>query len=127
MLPRLLLIVSFAMLVSCGPPKEADYDSLVYESRGAEAFFKDPDTGKGFTGIARSKDKKTAALIAEFPMKDGVFHGKVKEWYPDGKAKSETEFKNGQRHGHNIEWKEDGSVYNERVYDQDRIVKENTP
>lgn len=117
------LSVALLGLGSCGRPKEADYDSLVYESRGALAFFKDPQTGKGFTGIARSRDKK-GMVTAEFAMKDGLFHGMVKEWYANGQVKSETEFKNGERDGRNTEWREDGSVYNERIYSRDKIVEE---
>ena len=114
------------LLVSCGEPKVTDYDALQYESKGALAFFKDPDTGKGFIGIAQQKNKQ-GVLTAEFPMKNGLFHGKVKEWYADGKPKSETEFKQGERDGHNIEWTADGKVYNERIYARDKIVKEMKP
>ncbi|TLD71736.1 hypothetical protein FEM03_06245 [Phragmitibacter flavus] len=113
-------------LVSCGKPKEAAYDQLDYESRGALAFFKDPETGKGFTGLAKQTDKK-GTVTAEFPMKDGLFHGNVREWYPDGTPKSETEFKGGERHGRNIEWNADGTIYNQRVYERDKIISENKP
>ena len=121
----LILPVIF-LLSACGKPKEISYASLVYESQGAEGFFKDPETGKGFTGLAKDHDKK-GNLIAEFHFKNGKFDGVVKEWYASGQAKSETTFKDGKRSGKNIEWKENGDVYNERVYDGDRIVSEKKP
>ncbi len=111
---------------AAGPPKEVSYSKLIYESLGTDAIFLDPDTNKGFTGIARDHDKK-GALISEFPFKDGRFHGLVKEWYPSGKPKSETEFAAGLRSGRNIEWTEDGAVFSERVYDKDKIVSEKKP
>lgn len=114
------------VLSACGKPKEIAYDQLEYQSKGALAFFNDPETGKGFTGVAQQRNKD-GALTAEFPMKDGLFHGVVKEWYADGKSKSETEFYKGERHGNNIEWTADGQIYNTRVYDHDRIVSEHKP
>lgn len=120
----LLAVTATFALAACGKPKEAAYDSLQYESRGALAFFKDPETGKGFTGLARQLHKN-GKVAAEYPMKDGLFHGTVREWYDSGTAKSETEFRNGERHGRNIEWTADGKIYNQRVYDRDRIVEEN--
>lgn len=122
---KLWMAILFATFLSaCSKPKEAAYNSLEYESRGTLAFFKDPETGKGFTGIAKQLHKN-GKVAAEYPMKDGLFHGNVREWYDSGAAKSETEFRNGERHGRNIEWTSDGKIYNQRVYDHDRIVEEN--
>lgn len=116
-LPALLLTT--LILSSCGPPKEAEYTKLGYSNN----VFTDPDTGKGFTGIAHQKypDGKPRG---EYPFKDGRFHGKVKEWYPNGKPSAETEFENGERTGKNIEWTEAGLPFRERIYDKDRIVSE---
>jgi antitoxin component YwqK of YwqJK toxin-antitoxin module len=122
--PTLLatLLIPFLLLTSCSPPKEIDYDKLKYSND----FYLDPDTGKGFTGIARQKypDGKQKA---EYPFKEGRFHGTVKEWHPNGKPSAETEFKNGERSGKNIEWTATGAIYNERVYDHDHIVSEKKP
>jgi antitoxin component YwqK of YwqJK toxin-antitoxin module len=118
--PALSLLLSSAfLLVSCGPPKEVDYRKLKYSD---EVFF-DPDTGKAFTGIGRMK-YPDGKLQSEWPLKNGRYHGTVKEWYPNGKPKAETEFKNGQRSGKNVEWTEAGLLYMERIYDKDRIVSE---
>jgi antitoxin component YwqK of YwqJK toxin-antitoxin module len=108
-----------ATLTSCSPPKEADYSKLGY----ANSVFTDPDTGAGFTGVARQK-YPDGKLRGEYPLKNGRFHGTVKEWYPNGKPSAETEFKNGERSGRNIEWTEAGLPFRERVYDHDHIVSE---
>src|SRR3954449_3565454 len=97
------LVLAAALLTSCGHPKQVDYDKLIY----SQDFFTDPDTGKGFTGIAVQKDK-SGKLRGEYPFKDGRFDGVVKEWHGNGKPSAETEFKNGERCGRNIEWTEAG-------------------
>lgn len=120
LLPALLLAIGSSILLSsCSPPKEADYAKLGY----SDNVFTDPETGKGFTGIARQK-YPGGKLRAEYPFKNGRFHGTVKEWYPNGKPSAETEFKNGERSGRNVEWTEAGLPYRERVYDRDHIVSE---
>lgn len=114
-----LLFVFSLGLTSCGEPKEALYKDLGYKND----LLIDPETGKGFSGIARDyyKDRK---LKAEFIIKDGRFHGTVKEWHANGKASSETDFQNGERVGKNREWTDDGNLFRERVYDHDKIVSE---
>lgn len=120
LLPALPILLFFAALLSsCGPPKEVDYKTLSY----SDNVFTDPETGKGFTGIARQK-YPDGKLRSEFPFKNGRFHGTLKEWYQNGKPLSETEFRNGERSGKNIEWTEAGLLYQERVYDRDKIVSE---
>jgi antitoxin component YwqK of YwqJK toxin-antitoxin module len=117
-----LVLFSALLLSSCepkGPPKEIEYKKLDY----ADNFFTDPETGKGFTGIARQyhSNKK---LKSEIHFKNGRFHGPWKDFYENGKPLAETEFKNGKRSGKNIEWTETGLLYQERVYDDDKIVSE---
>lgn len=63
-------------------------------------------------------------MRAEYPVKEGVFHGTVKEWYANGKPYAETVFVNGERTGRNMEWTESGLPYQERVYEKDKIVSE---
>ena len=118
-----LLLPLLVLLGSCQPPKEVPYEKLDYESQGVSGIFKDKETGKGFTGVSKNHDKK-GNLIGEFHFKNGLLHGMVTEWYPNGKKKSETEFVNGARTGKNIEWTEVGLIYQERVYDNDHIVSE---
>jgi antitoxin component YwqK of YwqJK toxin-antitoxin module len=113
------LLVPLLLLTSCSPPKEIDYGKLKYSND----FYLDPDTGKGFTGIAHQAypDGKPQGI---YPFKDGRLHGTVKEWHPNGKPSAETEFVNGERSGKNIEWTPAGQPYRERVYDHDHIVSE---
>ena len=123
--PPVLLLSLVGLLTGCEKPKpkELPYDKLVYESKGVQAVFNDPQTNQGFTGVSRNKDEK-GRLLGEFHFKNGQLHGLVTEWYPNGKKKSETEFKDGSRTGKNIEWTEAGLIYQERVYDNDHIVSE---
>ena len=115
----LCLVCSIYLLASCEKPKELPYSKLGY----VDNVFTDPETQKGFSGVARDY-YKGGKLKAEFPIKNGRFHGVVKEWYANGKPLSETEFKHGERCGRNVEWTEVGLLYRERVYDHDRIVSE---
>lgn len=113
-----LLVFSFS-LTSCDKPKEVLYKDLGYK----DDLLIDPGTQKGFSGIARDyyKDSK---LKAVFLIKNGRFHGTVKEWHANGQASSETDFENGERVGNNREWTADGKLYRERIYDHDKIVSE---
>lgn len=117
-----LLLASCALLSlpSCEKPKEIDYKKLGFD--GANTFL-DPDTKKGFTGVAYDWFPD-GAKKAEFRFKNGLMHGTVTEWYANGKKRGETVFDSGERCGKNTEWREDGSLYQERVYDHDRILSE---
>ena len=116
----LLLSCALALLPSCEKPKEMDYKKLGFD--GVNSFI-DPDTKKGFTGIAHDWYSE-GKMKAEYPFKNGLMHGTVIEWYANGKKRGETVFDSGERCGKNSEWNEDGSLFQERVYDHDRIVTE---
>ena len=107
-------------MTSCAKPKEMFLSKLDFD--GIKTFL-DPETHKGFTGIARDNHKNGQPRI-EWPMKNGLMHGEIREWYSDGKQLSVTEFKDGERCGKNVEWSKNGELYMERVYDHDRIVSE---
>ena len=113
-----LLLLSLA-LGSCSKPKELSYAKLKYHNN----LYTDPDTSLPFTGIAKDgyKDGKPKA---EYPFKNGLMEGTVREWWPNGQKSAETEFQKGERVGKNIEWNEAGKLYHERVYDHDHIVSE---
>lgn len=115
----LLLCFSLLFIASCGKPKEISYLKLDLENERLV----DPDTKKPFTGIARDHHKN-GQLRIEFPCKDGLFHGTVKEWWENGKPKAETEFVRGLRTGRNMEYTEAGLPWQERIYKDDKIVSE---
>lgn len=122
MTSRLVFLGSLAaaiLLGSCGKPKELPYKQLGYR----DGVLTEAGTGTPFTGIAKDsyKDGKPKA---EYPCKNGKFHGTVREWHGNGQRLAETEFKDGERTGLNREWTEAGQPYMERVYDHDRIVSE---
>jgi len=113
-----LLITSLA-LGSCAKPKELPYAKLKYHSN----LYTDPDTSQPFTGIAKDtyKDGKPKA---EYPFKNGLIEGTVREWWPNGQKSAETEFQKGERVGKNTEWTQTGKLFRERVYDHDHIASE---
>ena len=78
-----VLLLPLVLLSACEKPKpkELPYDKLVYESKGVQAVFNDPETHRGFTGVSKNTDEK-GRLIGEFHFKDGQLHGLVTEWYP---------------------------------------------
>ncbi len=115
-----VLCVLTHLITSCAKTKEMSYAKLGYD----KDIFTDPETKQGFTGIARDYHKKNGAIKAEYPMKDGKFHGTVKEWFPDGKPLSEIEYRNGEHYGLCKEWTADGQPFCERVYDHDHLVSE---
>lgn len=120
--PRLLLCL-IALLLGFGPaacrraPAEAAYDDLVWKN---DLYLLH---GQPFTGLARAShpDGKPKA---EYPFRDGRFHGVVREWWENGRQSVETHFENGRRHGSNRYWDRDGKLTKEQLYDQDKSVSE---
>ena len=68
------------------------------------------------------KDGKTKKT--EIGLKDGFYHGVVREWWENGNLQTETGFENGKRHGKNTNWDKDGKLIKEQVYDMDTVAEE---
>ena len=117
---RMLATMTLLMTASCSKPKEIDFKRLGFDGMST---FLDPETKKGFTGVARDSypDGKQKAV---YNFKSGLYHGTVTEWYPNGAKSSETDFLNGEHCGKNTEWNKDGTLYQIRIYDHERIVRE---
>ena len=79
--------------------------------------------GKLFTGIAVQKHKD-GQLMSRYPMKAGVYHGLVEEWYEDGKKKTATSFENGKHQGDNFYWNPDGTLQVHKVWKDDNLVSQ---
>jgi antitoxin component YwqK of YwqJK toxin-antitoxin module len=79
--------------------------------------------GKPFTGTAYT-NHPDGTRAQEMPMRDGQFHGVVREWYEGGAPKVETNFVDGRRHGSNRYWYPDGTLMKTQVYDNDHPVEE---
>lgn len=54
--------------------------------------------------------------------KEGVIHGKVATWYPNGVQESEREMSDHKREGSSICWYEDSSLMMIEEYSQDKLV-----
>jgi antitoxin component YwqK of YwqJK toxin-antitoxin module len=58
----------------------------------------------------------------EYNFKDGVFHGKNREWFQNGKLKQEDNYKNGIRHGISVQYYENGLKEIEYEYNMGKIM-----
>ena len=126
------LLFLFAMFLSaCSPPAEKPAGDASSPA-GAEPVPYSKITwkedinyldGKPFTGIA-VQNYKNGQLMSRYPMKDGVYHGVVEEWYEDGKQKTKTSFENGKHQGDNFYWNPDGTLQVHKVWRDDVLVSE---
>lgn len=76
-----------------------------------------------YTGTARARHKD-GRLKGEYPFKQGLLHGVVREWWDNGQLSTETHFDSGKRHGLNRYWSRSGELMKEQVYEQDKSVSE---
>lgn len=102
---------------SAAPAVTVSYDTLEYRSGLLLSG------GAPFTGVANAThpDGKPAK---EIQLREGRFHGVVKEWAENGTLIVETHFDDGKRHGKNTYWFPDGRLQKEQVYDHDTVVEE---
>jgi antitoxin component YwqK of YwqJK toxin-antitoxin module len=115
-----VLSVFVALLTGCDNlNKEVPFSKLNFDG----TTFIDPSNNRPFTGVTKDNHKNGQPRI-EWHIKDGKLDGTQKEWYPNGKQLSVTEYKEGTRTGKNTEWTEVGLLYRERVYDHDKIMSE---
>jgi antitoxin component YwqK of YwqJK toxin-antitoxin module len=117
---RLFAATLILLTAACSRPREIDFNKLGFDGMNT---FLDPETKKGFTGVARESypDGKQKAV---YNFKNGLYHGTVTEWYQNGAKSSETNFLKGEHCGKNTEWNKDGTLYQIRIYDHERIVSE---
>ena len=112
------LAVSFLSFVpGCeNKPKEVPYSDLGYENE------KLTFNGAPFTGVSPDIDKKTGKVRVRWELKEGVPHGVVKEWAPNGQMIVETHYHEGKRHGLNRYWTPEGQLTKEQVYEHGTSV-----
>jgi hypothetical protein len=80
--------------------------------------------GKPFTGTAEEHYKNTTQLKLRYGIKDGVYHGLVEEWHPNGNRKTQTHYENGRHEGDNFYWNPDGSLQVHKVWKNDVLISE---
>lgn len=74
----------------------------------------EPFTGVVIYRFADEKPKMARTYV------DGVVHGSVTVWYPNGNKQNETTYVNGQKEGPFFSWYRSGQVEWEGAYKADR-------
>ena len=69
---------------------------------------------KDYTGIAKKCNK--GKVISLIPYKDGLMHGVVYNWWPNGNLRGEANFKLGKPNGGRREWHLNGKMSFEGGY-----------
>ena len=77
-------------------------------------------SGNGFVYGQEPEVKKeywgNGKLKSETHYKNGKLHGPLTEWYKNGEKKMEGHFKNGKRERLWMEWSEDGKIKSEKQF-----------
>ena len=105
--------------ITQGQPK--GWTSLFSEHGDLERKFQSDNgkkTGLDFRYYPRSHAPK---LCIEW--KDGMLHGTVKSWFPNGKQESQREFCQNLRHGSAMAWYSDGSPQLVEEYEHDKLIR----
>lgn len=74
--------------------------------------------GRPFTGEAVEELAPGQLLSQEFYV-DGIRHGSSREWWPDGRLKSEGEICRGRPHGVFRRWHPNGQLAETCLFDDD--------
>ncbi len=75
--------------------------------------------GEPFTGVAHRLHTNGSLAQAD-SFVDGLRHGSLKVWFPDGRLGSEMHFFEGLRHGASRTWWANGSPRTETLFVEDR-------
>ena len=128
---RWILILSLGVLAAAGPARaDADATNRPPVLAGGEVDYRQIDMqddlylreGKPFTGTAVRLHRKSGAVLALFPCREGRLHGVVEEWYTNGVQSVSTVFTAGRRDGKSTYWNPDGSVLKRQVWAGGRLI-----
>ena len=61
---------------------------------------------------------------AEKPYNLGQLNGELKEYYPNGKLKEQTNYINNEKHGESKFYNESGKLIKEKTYFDDEVFSE---
>jgi|TARA_B100001971_G_scaffold205466_1_gene222971 hypothetical protein len=104
-------IAGFVIMLVLGGPDMADYNSLINE--GGIAFA--PDSEKPFDGKAVTL-YPSGQLMYEAEYKDGRQHGTINSFFKDGAKQSEGTMENGVFHGKVIHYHPNGQMQSHYLY-----------
>ena len=112
------LIIFIFTSFSIFAEREIDFEKLEYNEE-TELVYVEGEK-EAFTGIAKyySKDENS---IFEFPYKNGKKEGRGKEYYLNGKFKSDAFFIDGLLQGKSIGYYENGNLEYEENYKDDKL------
>ena len=110
----IFILTSFSIFAE----REVDFEKLEYNEETKLVYVEGEK--EAFTGIAKyySKDENS---IFEFPYKNGKKEGRGKEYYLNGKFKSDAFFIDGLLQGKSIGYYENGNLEYEENYKDDKL------
>ena len=98
--------------------REVDFEKLEYDEK-TELLYVEGEK-EAFTGIAKYYSKDESSIF-EFPYKNGKKEGRGKEYYLNGKFKSDAFFIDGLLQGKSIGYYENGNLEYEENYKDDKL------
>ena len=123
---KLILALSLlsAGLAAAAPATAGEATNRPPALAGGEVDFKQVDMqddlylveGKPFTGTTVRRHRKSGAVLARFPCREGRLHGLVEEWYTNGVQSVSTAFAAGRRDGPSTYWNPDGTVLKRQLW-----------
>lgn len=94
---------------------------VVYNGKGEEeaTYYFRNDQKDGLETIFGKKKQPVVSI----EWADGLIHGNVKTWYPNGNQESQREMNKNRKHGLSTAWYKDGNLMMIEEYDNDKLVK----
>jgi antitoxin component YwqK of YwqJK toxin-antitoxin module len=89
-----------------------DYDDLTPSEDHLTLTYQ----GQDFTGTAVEKDRH-GTVIAEVAFREGKKFGLSREWFPNGRVRTEETYAFDELHGESREWYESGALRAEGAYE----------
>jgi antitoxin component YwqK of YwqJK toxin-antitoxin module len=68
-------------------------------------------------------ENKTPTIRLQLEWREGILHGTVKTWYPNGTLESQREICQNMKQGPSMAWYPDGSVMLVEEYNEDKLVR----
>ena len=110
----IFILTSFSIFAE----REVDFEKLEYNEE-TELVYVEGEK-EAFTGIAKYYSKDESSIF-EFPYKNGKKEGRGKEYYLNGKFKSDAFFIDGLLQGKSIGYYENGNLEYEENYKDDEL------
>ncbi|HEX2835648.1 MAG TPA: hypothetical protein VHW00_21725 [Thermoanaerobaculia bacterium] len=93
-----------------------DFDDLRHDEDGRMLL-----DGELFTGVAVER-WSTGARASEIAFENGLQHGFMRSWHPNGVMSAETNYVSGNAVGQHREWDESGRLRREELISEDGVL-----